>query len=62
MPCRTMSRGEAAREDIVADTGNEDVVLKLMDLSSLQSVRDFADDFNASMCFDRQQDLVALAT
>ena len=48
LACRSQERGDAARQDIVADTGNENVVVKLLDLGSLQSVRDFAADFNAS--------------
>ena len=48
IPCRDQERGRSARDDIVRSTGNENVVVKPLDLSSLQSVRDFALDINAS--------------
>jgi NAD(P)-dependent dehydrogenase (short-subunit alcohol dehydrogenase family) len=45
MLCRDEERGSAAREDIVKDTGNGDVHLHVVDVSSLRSVRDFANGF-----------------
>ena len=48
MACRDLQRAEAARTDIVTDTGNENVVVKQLDLASLDSVRAFAKDINAS--------------
>ena len=48
LACRNKTKAELAREDIVNETNNENVVVKELDLSSLQSVRDFAVDFNAS--------------
>ena len=44
LACRSQERGDAARNDIVSDTKNENIVVKLLDLSSLQSVKKFADD------------------
>ena len=32
----------------MAETRNDDVIVKLLDLSSLKSIKAFADDFNAS--------------
>ena len=40
-----MSRGEAAKADIVAETGVENVTVMQLDLSSVASVRDFARRF-----------------
>ena len=48
LACRNEQRGTAARDDIVEDTDNQNVFLKQLDLSSLQSVRDFAADINSS--------------
>ncbi len=45
LACRNEQRGEASRNDIVRATGNSDVVVILVDLSSQQSIRLFADDF-----------------
>lgn len=39
MLCRSKERGEAARDSIVAATGNEDVRLELLDVSDFSSVR-----------------------
>jgi retinol dehydrogenase-12 len=48
MGCRNRERGEEARRDIIASTKNEHVHVKILDLSSLQSVEQFADEFNNS--------------
>jgi NAD(P)-dependent dehydrogenase (short-subunit alcohol dehydrogenase family) len=45
MLCRNRERGEAAREEIVRQTGSEAVVLMLADLSSQTSIRQFAEQF-----------------
>nr|XP_020448261.1 retinol dehydrogenase 11-like [Monopterus albus] len=42
LACRSESRGAAAVKEIREKTGNSDVHLRLVDLSSLDSVRDFA--------------------
>ncbi len=44
---RSAERGAAAREEIVAATGNEDVAIGLADLSDLASVRAYAERFAA---------------
>lgn len=44
LACRNEGRGTKARDQIIAQTGNEDVHFKLMDLASFASVRKFADD------------------
>jgi len=48
LACRSLQRAEDARKEIVDDTKNENVVVKVLDLGSLQSVRDFAVDINAN--------------
>lgn len=42
LACRSESRGTAALKEIRQKTGNSDVHLRLLDLSSLDSVREFA--------------------
>ena len=48
MACRDLKRGEAALKDIVEKTGNTKVVLKQLDLASMKSIRNFAQDINNS--------------
>ncbi len=47
MACRNAERGEAARAEIVADTGNPHVELALVDFASQASIREFARAFSA---------------
>lgn len=47
MACRDAGRGEAARTEIVARSGNPAVELMLVDLGSQRSIREFADRFRA---------------
>ncbi|KAK7011914.1 retinol dehydrogenase 12 [Biomphalaria glabrata] len=42
LACRNREKAEKAKEEIVAKTGNTNVVVRLLDLCSLKSVRDFA--------------------
>lgn len=44
LACRSESRGAAAVQEIRQKTGNPDVHLRLLDLSSLDSVREFAEN------------------
>lgn len=46
MACRNLETAKEAHEDIVKTSGNNNVILKKLDLSSQQSVRDFAADIN----------------
>ncbi|XP_063238022.1 retinol dehydrogenase 14-like [Bacillus rossius redtenbacheri] len=48
MACRDMSRAKQARDDIVAATGNQEVVTRQLDLSSFCSVRRFVGEVLAS--------------
>eukprot|EP00750_Incisomonas_marina_P033326 INCI9764.1.p1 GENE.INCI9764.1~~INCI9764.1.p1 ORF type:complete len:349 (+),score=41.66 INCI9764.1:151-1197(+) len=45
MVCRNEGRGEAARQRIISETGNKDVVLHICDVSSMESVRSFSQAF-----------------
>src|SRR5438094_10243086 len=47
MACRSATRGEAARQDIVRDSGNSKVYLEIVDLASEDSTRSFAEVFNS---------------
>ncbi|KDR17887.1 retinol dehydrogenase 14 [Zootermopsis nevadensis] len=49
MACRNLETAHKARDEIIKDTGNEEVIVKKLDLSSLKSVRDFADDINRTV-------------
>ncbi|XP_061193007.1 uncharacterized protein LOC133201230 [Saccostrea echinata] len=46
MACRDRGRGETALAAVIERTGNKQVVLKILDLASLDSVRKFAEDIN----------------
>ena len=45
LACRSATRGEAARQDIVRDSGNSKVYLEIVDLASEDSTRSFAEEF-----------------
>ncbi|CRK91449.1 CLUMA_CG005118, isoform A [Clunio marinus] len=45
MACRTMDTANKARDEIVKSTGNQNVVVMKLDLSSQQSIRDFSKEF-----------------
>ncbi|XP_067119838.1 retinol dehydrogenase 14-like isoform X5 [Centruroides vittatus] len=42
LACRSIKRGTEAANEIVATTGNSNIVVKLLDLSSIKSVQTFA--------------------
>lgn len=46
LACRNKGRAEDALRRIIKTTGNQNVTYKLVDFTSLQSVRDFAADIN----------------
>jgi retinol dehydrogenase 14 len=45
MACRDANRGEAARLEIVRESGNSNVALMIVDLASESSIRRFAEEF-----------------
>lgn len=49
MACRDLERAEEARADILEDTGNENVVIRKLDLSDTKSIRAFAELINKGM-------------
>ena len=46
MGCRNMEAGKAAQADIKSESGNDNVILKKLDLGSFTSVREFATEVN----------------
>lgn len=44
LACRDTNKAEAARYKIIEETGNEQILVKMLDLSSFKSVRTFAED------------------
>lgn len=48
LACRNLAKAERAKEDIIRTTGNSNVEVRPLDLSSLQSVREFAEHIVAS--------------
>ncbi|KAM3962135.1 retinol dehydrogenase 12-like [Aphomia sociella] len=44
LACRNEAKGMQARDDIIQSTGNNKVIFKQLNLTSLKSVRTFADD------------------
>ncbi|KAG6441479.1 retinol dehydrogenase 13-like [Manduca sexta] len=44
LACRSVRRGEAAKEEIVKFSGNTNVICKQLDLASFRSIRDFCED------------------
>ena len=48
LACRSAERANAARDEIIKSTANEDVIVMSLDLASLSSVKQFAEDFNRS--------------
>jgi NAD(P)-dependent dehydrogenase (short-subunit alcohol dehydrogenase family) len=49
MACRNLDTAQRARDEIVHSTGNGEVFVKKLDLSSLKSIREFADDINRTV-------------
>ena len=45
MVCRNLEKGEAARKEIIQKTNNQNVDLLICDLSSLNEVKQFTDEF-----------------
>ena len=46
MTCRDLKKGEIALHDIIQQTGNSNVILKYLNLTSMKSIRVFAQDIN----------------
>ena len=48
LACRNMQKGDEAKKQIIAESGNENIALMELDTSSLDSVRRFAVDYERS--------------
>ncbi|KAJ3610976.1 hypothetical protein NHX12_020992 [Muraenolepis orangiensis] len=46
MACRDLERAEEARDDILEDTGNDNITIRKLDLSDTRSIRAFAEVIN----------------
>lgn len=44
LACRSLEKGQEAAQEIIESTGNPNVIARACDLSSLKSIRNFADD------------------
>lgn len=49
MACRDLERAEEARTDIMEDTGNENMVIRKLDLSDTKSIKAFAELVNKGL-------------
>lgn len=47
LACRSSEKGEAARQEIIKETDNQEVFFRRLDLGSMQSIKDFARSFHA---------------
>lgn len=48
LACRDLKKAEEARVEIVAETGNENIIVKHLDLASMTSIHAFAKDINST--------------
>lgn len=46
MACRDIDKAEAAQREIVAESGNQNIIIKKLDLADTKSIRDFAEVMN----------------
>ncbi|XP_031349793.1 retinol dehydrogenase 12-like [Photinus pyralis] len=46
LACRNLDKGNETKDDIVKTTGNENILVKKLDLASQKSIREFAKDIN----------------
>ena len=47
MACRDLEKAKAAQTEVVKESGSSDVVVKKLDLASLKSVREFAEQIKS---------------
>ncbi|CAC5380971.1 unnamed protein product [Mytilus coruscus] len=48
LACRDLDKAKTAADDIKNRTGNENIIIKRLDLASLKSIKIFAGDINAN--------------
>lgn len=46
MACRDLDKADAARKELIEDTGNQNIVVNKLDLSDTKSIRAFAELIN----------------
>ncbi|MBN3322010.1 RDH12 dehydrogenase, partial [Atractosteus spatula] len=46
MACRDLEKAEGAQKEIIQDSGNQEVIVKKLDLSDTKSIREFAEQVN----------------
>ena len=46
LACRNEAKAEKAQREIIEETGNQDVVVRKLDLASLKSIKEFAQKIN----------------
>ncbi len=56
--CRNQSKADIAQQEIKQQTGNQNVFVEIIDLSSLKSSRDFLDRWSSRASEDRQVDIL----
>jgi len=52
MACRDLEKAEAARNELIEDSGNQNIVTNKLDLSDIKSIRAFAELINKGKTFD----------
>ncbi len=52
MACRDLEKAEAARNELIEDSGNQNIVANKLDLSDIKSIRAFAELINKGKTFD----------
>lgn len=52
MACRDLEKAEAARNDLIEDSGNQNIVANKLDLSDIKSIRAFAELIKKGKTFD----------
>lgn len=46
MACRDIVKAEAVQREIVAESGNQNVIIRKLDLADTKSIREFAEVIN----------------
>ncbi len=52
MACRDLEKAEAARNELIEDSGNQNIVANKLDLSDIKSIRTFTELINKGKTFD----------
>ncbi len=51
MACRDIEKAEGAQKEIMEDSGNQNIVIRKLDLSDTKSIREFAEVINNGKWF-----------